>query len=482
MKKNLMLRIATNQHRYYFVGGIFIAVLLGTLTTSALTNNQLLAQERKSAAISATLPLSHFPASLIDAPYHLAQKISLHFFEITTFGVKLPSIILAIFVGLGIVYLLRRWLMRSNVAIFTSLIAITNVHFTYVATTGSPLIMLLFWPLCLFLVGLKLVRYTRSLSWALILSVLLGLSLYTPLMIYIAILMLVLMILHPHLRHLVKNIPPLHLILSILVVIILISPLLYSLIQQPKDLLVLLGKPDTGFSLSIIKENFFDVSRALVQFWYPTFTELGPHPLFSAPTLVLIAYGFATLVMHHYSARSYGLMILFPVLLFFSILNPTLMSILLIPCILLLAIGIESFLSEWYKLFPFNPYARIAALLPLSILMGSIMITNIMMFQNIYRYHQSIADNYDRDLALVRPLFDRYPNARLITAPADQPFYDLLRRDYPRISVSENSIQESRPVITAAASGIFPTESRIPHFLITDFYKDREPRFYVYTQ
>lgn len=482
MKKKLLLRIATNRHRYYFVGSIFIAVLLGVLATNALTNNQLLAQERKSAVISATLPLTQFPASLIDAPYHIVQKLSLHFFEITTFGIKLPSIILAIFVGLGIVYLLRRWLMRSNVAIFTSLIAITNVHFGYVATTGAPLIMLLFWPLCLFLVGLKLVRYTRSLSWALVLSVLLGLSLYTPLMIYIAILMLVLMVLHPHLRHLLKNIPPLHLILSFLVVTILISPLLYSLTQQPKDLFTLLGKPDTGLSLSIIKENFFDVTRALVQFWYPTFTELGPHPLFSAPVLVLIAYGFVTLVMHRYSARSYGLMILFPVLLFFSILNPTLMSILLVPCILLHAIGIESFLSEWYKLFPFNPYARIAALLPLSILLGSIMIANIVTFQNIYRYNQSVSDSYNRDLALVRPLFDRYPTAHLVTSSVDQSFYDLLRRDYPDISVSENNTQEKRPIITAAASGISPTENRIPDFLVTDFYKDREPRFYVYTQ
>lgn len=484
MKKNFLLLIATNKHRYYFAGALFIFTLAGILSVAALTNNQLLAKEQHSAVESATFLLEDLPESLVDAPYHIAQKLSLYLFDVTTFGIKLPSLIIATFVGIGFAYLLRYWMLRPSIALFTSIIAITNVHFLYVATTGTPMIMLMFWPMSLFLIGLKLVRSHGSFKWGLLLSILVGLSLYTPLMIYVVISILILALLHPHLRYLIKKMPKIHLLIYFLTIILLVAPLVYSLMRNPSDVLTLLGKPETSLALEILRNNLLDLGKALFQFWYPTFTYLGPQPLLSVASLVLVVFGIMKLLSHHYSARSYGLLILVPIVLILSIINPGLMTIIFVPSVLLLAIGIGAFLHEWNKIFPFNPYARVVALVPFIVLLTSIMTANTVAFQNTYRYNPVIEHYYNRDLALVRPLLDRYPKAHIVTTTDNQPFYDLLRRDYPDISVSTNAIKptKDRPIVAAAGSGIQPNKNKIPDFLITDYYAHREPRFYVYTK
>ena len=485
MKKNFLLRIATNKHRYYFAGALFISTLIGVLSVAALTNNQLLVKEQHSAVESATFLLEGLPKSLVDAPYHITQKLSLYLFDITTFGIKLPSLVIAIFVGIGFAYLLRYWMLRPSIALFTSIIAITNVHFLYVATTGTPMIMLMFWPMSIFLIGLKLVRSHGSFRWGFLLSVLVGLSLYTPLMVYVVISILMLALLHPHLRYLIKKMPKIHLLIYFLTIVLLVAPLVYSLISNPSDILTLLGKPETPLTLEILRSNLLDLSRALVQFWYPTFTHLGPQPMLSVASLVLVVFGIMKLLAQHYSARSYGILILMPIVLMLSVVNPSLMTIIFVPSVLLLAIGIGAFLQEWNKIFPFNPYARVVALVPFVVLLTSIMIANTVAFQNTYRYNPVIEHYYNRDLALVRPLLDRYPKAHVITTSHNQPFYDLLRRDYPDISASTNIIvkpTKDRPVIAAAGSGIQPNKNKIPDFIVTDYYAHREPRFYVYNK
>lgn len=484
MKKNFLLRIATNKHRYYFAGALFISTLIGVLSVAALTNNQLLVKEQHSAVESATFLLVDLPKSLVDAPYHIAQKISLHFFDVTTFGIKLPSLIIAIFIGVGFAYLLRYWILRPSIALFTSIIAITNVHFLYAATTGTPMIMLMFWPMSLFLVGLKLVRSKGHFIWGFLLSILVGLSLYTPLMIYVFVSILILAILHPHLRYLIKKISKIHLLIYFLTTIMIVAPLGYSLLQNPSDMLVLLGKPEAPLTFKMLGDNFLDLSRALVQFWYPTFTYLGPQPMFSVASLVLVLFGVMRLLSQHYSARSYGLLILMPITIILSIINPSLMTVIFVPGVLLLAIGISAFLYEWNKIFPFNPYARVVALVPFFILLTSIMVTNIVAFQNTYRYNPVIEHYYTRDLALIRPLLDRYPEANIVTSAGSQPFYDLLRRDYPKISTSTSKIKsvKDHPVIAGVGSDIKPDQDTIPSFLVTDYYAHREPRFYVYTK
>ena len=473
----MLLLLATNRYRYYLTGMVFVALLLGLLATSYLINNQLNLKEQQSALQSVVIPLKERPESLVDLPYHALQKVSMKLLDITIPAIKLPSLLIAGVVGLGIVFLLRRWLMRPSIAMMTSLVAITNVQFLYLASTGTPAIMLLFWPLCLFLIGLKLVRFKKSLLWAVALSILIGLSIYTPLIIYIIAAMVVLAALHPRLRLLIKSMPRVHLVACIGIIGILWTPLVF----YPQDLLQLAGKPEQAISIGYIRHSAAEVIKSFIVFWNPTIGPYGIRPIFNIAALILMLFGAMRLIYDAHSARSYGLLILIPILLAVSFLNPSLLPILFVPCILLLAIGIEGFLNEWYKLFPFNPYARVVALVPLCLLLFSIIMSNITIFQTTFSYNPATANYYNRDLSLIRPLLTKYPNAVIATTDTSRPFYDILKQDFPDTDTSLGYIRDSgRPTIVTTGSGIVIDKNTIPSYLVTDHYSAREPRFYVF--
>lgn len=478
VKKSILLLLATNRYRYAFIGIIFGALLIGLMLTAYTINNQLNRVEQNAAVRSVNLPLKERPDSLVNIPYHTLQKISLKLFDATIPAIKLPSLLIAVVVGVGLVFLLRRWLMRPSIALITSLIAITNVQFLYLASTGTPSIMLLFWPLCLFLVGLKLVRFKKSALWALLVATLVGLSVYTPFMIYILLAMLILAIWHPRLRLLLKTMPRKYLFAGIGIVAILWLPLAF----YPQDIGILAGKSEQVMTLGNLRHNAAEVIKSFVVFWYPTMTPYGIRPIFNIAVLLLILFGILRLMYDAHSARSYGLLVLVPILLLVTILNPTVLPILFIPFILLLAIGIEGFLNEWYKLFPFNPYARVIALMPLSLLLISIVISNITIFQTTYSYNPVVAQYYTRDLSLIRPLLERYPTAVIATTNYQRPLYNILKKDFPGSDTSLGYIRDSgRVTIVTTGTGLAIDKNTVPSYIVTDHYSMREPRFYVFT-
>lgn len=480
MKRNVLSELLLYRYRYVIGYLIFAVVLIGALYISFSIPGQLTVGEQKSAVTSATISLSDPSAkNIVDLPYHLLQKASLHYFDITNLGIKLPSLIIAGLSAIGLLWLLRRWLLRDSIAIFTICIFVALKIFLFTAQEGVPLIMMVFWLIYVLLFALKFTANNKSIIWGGLLTISLALSLYTPLSIYVVVCLLAASILHPHLRYVIATTPKLHMTVYIVTAIALMSPMLYALTKEPLIMATLAGWPDSSVSLIMLKDNLKAIIRAFFFFWQPQLTSIGLTPIFSAPSFVLIVFGILNLIRDHHSARSYMLLMTLPIVALPSLFNPDFLIILTVPLILLFGLGVETLLDEWYKLFPHNPYARVVALVPMVILLAGIMIANLTFYLNGYRYSPDLSHYYNYDLQLARETITKYPNATLLTDTSNEPFYNLLERDFPGIDTTANRdlALTANTVIshkqTAAEFGSL-------QYVSVDSYANNGVRFYVY--
>lgn len=453
MKIPLIKQISLYDYRYYIGYTLFALLLIGLLVININSvPNGLTDEEMRSATRSATANISTILfQNPIDAPYVLLQKASLHFFGLTTFAIRLPSIIIGLMTGMVLVFMLRQWF-KDNVAALTSITVATAGPFMTFARSGTAFIMIAFWlSIILFAATRKLYGKKRTFKWKLLFFATAAASLYTPFMIYPLIAITIAGLAHPHIRHAIRRMSPVRLTIVSVVGLIILLPLVISSIKTPSLLFTLAGVPVSDISLQSIWTNiqlFFSVFFNFGDVRFRTFML----PLFNATTIILAGLGFLRTLKDRHTARSYMLLIWTFLILIGSAFYPRFIIVLYMPIVLFLAIGIDTLISEWYSLFPRNPYARIAALIPLTILLVSISTTNIVRYFYGYTYavqpplfHQEL--NSIRESLDLPALKDK--QTTIVVSPAQQGFYDLLRREYKNVSVSSSkTISADNVIIT----------------------------------
>lgn len=136
-------------YRYRFVIGF---ILLSTAYLGILFGLPLLSPagiseaEMQSAASSYAVQLDAvFRGDIVDLPYRVLQKLSIMTFGLNVYAIKLPSIVIGALLGGLLILLLNRWF-KTNVALFASILAVLSASFLYLAGSGTPLIMIVFWP------------------------------------------------------------------------------------------------------------------------------------------------------------------------------------------------------------------------------------------------------------------------------------------------------------------------------------------------
>ena len=100
-------------------------------------------------------------------------------------------------------------------------------------------------------------------------------------------------------------------------------------------------------------------------------------PLVSLPVFALALIGLFSTTKGFFASRNSiaTLLLIFTVVI--TGFNPSSVVFIIIPLSILVAHGLKYVLEKWYGLFPENPYARISALIPLSILFAIIILPNI---------------------------------------------------------------------------------------------------------
>jgi hypothetical protein len=439
--------------------------------------------EMNSVVTSGGLSLSSLesfqPASIINLPYHLLQHASLTLFGVNNLSIKLPSLLLGGLSALGMILLLQMWF-RRNVAVLTTVLIITTGQFLFMAQNGTPSIVYIFWSVWLLVAAMMVSRQAKFLGlWKIVLFSAAAFSLYTPLSIYILLALASAVMLHPHLRYLMRQLLKARakVLIASVCALIVITPLIYGIIKEPSVGLMLLGVPD---HVPNFMQNVLVLLKQYFSFTAPSI-GVATTPIYSLGSMVLIVLGVIRLSTTKYTARSYiisaWVLLLLPVL----VINPSFTSITFVPAMLLMAMGISTLLRSWYQLFPKNPYARIAGLLPLTILVGGMFFSGLERYVYSYTNNPTVASYFSHDLKLLNKQLavkDR-PATTLIVNKDEKPFYDIVARHNKNLTVTTPA-NTTTPMTIISRGAYITAEFGEPKQIVTDPLTNQSDRFYIY--
>ena len=203
-------------------------------------------------------------------------------------------------------------------------------------------------------------------------------------------------------------------------------------------------------------------------------------PVLGLGSMALIIIGVWQLYKTSYTARSYTLtawvILLIPVLL----ISPAFTSITFVPFLLLLASGLSYLLRAWYRMFPRNPYARFAGLVPLVILVAGLVFSGVERYVYGYHYDPETATSFSRDLTLFNHRVKDEHTTTLLVTGAERPFYSAIakyEKGQKTTIVTTAPVSEQFAATRDAHSSV--TNGTIAH-IITTGYSDDGDRFYIY--
>lgn len=469
----------TYRHRYQIGYSLIIFAFIVLLAVAGLyIPGGLSAGEMRNFVQTAAIDIQEISTLAIpNLPFYAAQRFSMDILGPYAFAFKLPALICAFITGIGAVLLLRRWF-RANIAVLATVIMITTGQFLYVAQSGAASITYIMWSVWLLLTATMITTSERHKKfWKILFFIIMPLSLYTPLSVYLVLAICSAGLLHPHVRYVLKKMSRPHLAMLITLSMVIATPLGYLIFKDPGLLLQLLGAPanwppDLLNNVKILLQQYLNFASPQSGVLMTPFLGLG--------SIALIILGMWQLFKIRYTARSYTLtawmLLLVPVLL----INPTFTSIAFVPLLLVLASGLSYLLKVWYRMFPRNPYARFVGLVPLAILVGGLVVSGLDRYFDGYRYDPVTASSFNRDLNLFNKHVHGEYGTKLVVTAGEKPFYDAVASyasDMSPISVVTSKPEKGEFAATKAAhTKIDLTPIKI---ITTDVSKDSD-RFYLY--
>lgn len=442
MKKTPISKLFLYRYRFiigYAILGLAFAILL--ITLPLIAQKGLSQAEIESATNSYYLGKNGIlNGDLVNLPYRVLQKLSIMVFGLSDYAIKLPSILVGLALGLLLILLLNRWF-KTNVSLLASCLVVLSTPFLFLAGSGTPLIMVVFWPTLLLWLGSKIQGEKRPRPiYSFIFAIAMLLSIFTPYMIYFAIFCVLFVASQPHLRFIIKNLPKLLLAVVVTVIVIGFTVLGISIVNHPETIMELLFAKD--FQIS----NFFGniiAGLAPVFSWHNSLEGVFLSPLISLPVFALALIGLFSTTKGFFASRNSIASLLIVFCLIITGFNPNAIVFFILPFSILIAHGLKYLLEKWYGLFPENPYARISALAPLTILFGIMIIPGLLQYVYGYRYNPVVADDFSDSLEVILDnlenetllVYDDYDFYKILEASTDLKIIDNLDSNTENIAV-----------------------------------------------
>lgn len=483
MKNRTTVSIGLYKWRYKIAYTAMVLIFISLLLLVGLAIPGGLNEKEMAAAVaSSSLSLSNFsPQMAIDLPYQLLQRGIIELLGVSVLSIKLPTIIIAALSGIGLLLLLRTWF-RRNIAILTALMAFTIGPFLLSAQTGTPEIMYIFWPVWILYIATLISRESKpNPILKLVLLLLIAGSLYTPLSVYVLIAVLISIVIHPRLRHIVSNLNRLWLAIAIFVGILAISPLIIAIFREPSILAQLFGIHQ-GIDIAA---SFSALVSQYLSFTSPVADSILT-PVYSLPVIIMTFIGLYSLIRINHTARSYILLSWMALLIPVIFIDPQTVAITFIPAVLLTGYALDLIINSWYQIFPNNPYARVAGLIPIVIFIASISIFSVDRFVYGYIYGAKPHIFLTDVSILTKEASTNKPDVILVSSD-EKDFYSLLVSRNSRLKGAELKTVEAFDKL-AAGKSTFATQSAArsaknlpaPTKILTDSSSHSADRFYIY--
>ncbi len=468
----------------YIIGYLIAAVVVTAIFVFAAfyLPNGLRVAEKATAIASGALSYKEFaPESAINLPYLGLQRAAFEVFGISTFTIKLPSIVLGIMTVLGIFLLIKEWF-RKNVGITTGLIATTMPAIMFASQDGTPTILMFAVSIWLLLSATHVTRrHAPRLFWKIMTFALLGINLYIPLGVYLDLAILTTLIFHPHVRLATRRMSLGRLLTGGFIGLIVITPLIYSVVMNIEVGARLIGVPG---ELPSLQESVLGFGTTIFGNYGHDAAPLAP-PLISLGILALVIIGVYRFITIKHTARSYIIWFWTLTLIPLIYLNQNYIAYIIPLTILMIAMGLSTLMHEWYRLFPRNPYARIVGLMPLAFIVGGIAISGLTRYELAYNYSPSIAGQFDNDIVLVEQAVaaasvtgEIKPN--VVVNEEELPFYALIAL-YNDDFTPSTTIGTVVPVVVRGDYVERSTIESEPTQIFTSPLSEHSDRFYLYT-
>lgn len=422
----------------YFLGYGFVVILLFVIVSSDLgiVPNGISQAEAHQAVASSTMRFGIDMAWVVNAPYNILQKTAIHFLGVSRTAIVLPSMIFGVMTIVLFMLTLKQWF-RHSVAVVATAVAVTSIPFITMLRSGLPDIMLPFWTILLLYGAVKLlIKRDNAFIWKCVIVVaLLGL-LYTPLGIYPMSVIVASAMFHPHIRSRLRHIPRHRFIILVVAGAVGVTPLIIHSIHQPGTIADLAGIRLFQDALAQPKHHLAQVFDAYLNIARSGFSGTVVVPFFNIASLSLMLLGLFTSSKQRFTARSYVLLAWGGMTAIMVWVAPQAIALVCIPAMLFLALGVDTLVAEWYKLFPRNPYARIAGLIPLTILFLGIALGNVAHYFNTHEHlHNPFYSQSLKDIQhAVRS--EGAHEVTLVTTPDMLTFYTLLKKQHPLLTVT----------------------------------------------
>lgn len=481
MKKITISKLFLYRHRYGIgYALLFLAFVALVFLTPLLSPDGLSTAEMESVVASHDVSFeSAMSGNIVDLPYHLLQKLSINFLGLNAYAIKLPSIAIGLILGILLILLLNRWF-KNNVAIISSILTVLSAPFLYLAGSGTPLIMLVFWPTLLLWLGSKINgKVLKKTFYAFLFALFLILSLFTPYMIYFAIFSVIYAFVHPHLRFMIKTLPKIPFILACLAVLGIIGYLGYELIKYPTTLEELFFMHDFswGTFLNNIKDAFLPFFS-----WTGNIESVFLAPMIGLASLALAITGLISTTKGFFASRNSIASVFIVFTIIISGFRTDAAVLIIIPLAILTAHGIRYILEKWYGLFPENPYARVFGLIPIAVFLGLILIASYAHYVFGYRYNPMVANEFTDDLALIHENIEPGTVVLITGDTLEYDFYKILEeKENYIISSNTPSSSDKEKIKKIATLGKWP--ARLPYDLsriITSSKSTNSDRIYLY--
>ena len=382
--------------------------------------------EMNSVVEASRVSLKHYDIrAVVDLPYHAIQKLSILAFGINLYSIKLPSILFATVSAFFIILLLNRWF-KSDVAIVGSILTTLSTAFLFLAGSGTPIIMYIFWLSIILWCGSKIVGNNNVHPLLILLfAFCIGFSLYTPHLCYVSLAIAFAGITHPHLRFALKQLKPYQLIACIMALMISVAPLAVGLYFDHGNIAELAWSKN--FSLNGYLHNIVDAFAPFFSFSL-AYDSIYLAPLFGLANLALIIIGALASIGKLFTSRNTIVSLLAIYAIAISGLNVEAAIAIIVPVAILSAAGLESIIEKWHSLFPENPYAHIIGTTPIIIVVTMIIASGLNHFIFGYHYTPRVVKNFNDDISIITQNVKKGETLYLPAETENYKFYSLLGR------------------------------------------------------